>query len=81
MLRTEFHLTPEDREQLTYVAKAITTVERERTRAMILLLADEGLSPREIADQLNVAYDIVPRWMRRYENRAPGASLLTVIRA
>ena len=80
MSRTEFHLTPEDREQLTHVAKAITTAERERTRAMILLLADEGLSSREIADQLNIVQEIVPKWMRRYENRAPGTSLIQVIR-
>ena len=81
MPRTAFHLTPEDREQLTYVAKAITTVERERTRAKILLLADEGLNSCEIGDRLHVVPDMAMRWMRRYENRAPGASLLTVIRA
>lgn len=80
MAQTDFHLEPEDREQLTHVVKAFTTPEILRMRAHVLLLADEGKTAAEISRELNVAESCAPRWTKRYMNRKPGDQLSDIIR-
>lgn len=63
-------LTPEDWEllQLTQRVRAATITPQMRLRARIVLLLAEGQTITAIAQQVNVARNIVYKWIKRWQD-------------
>ena len=69
------NLTPEEREAVRQLASWERLSGLKRRRAAILLLADEGSTDEEIADELGVGVATVERVRRRCIERGLAASL------
>ena len=67
MGRQGFRVTEGDQQLLRTWIRAGTTPQRVARRARIVLLAAEGYSSREIAQQLGVSTHTVSLWRRRFQ--------------
>lgn len=66
-------LSRDEREELNHRANKYTLPYFKVVRAKMVLLAAQGLSNDEIADQLSTRREIVSRWRKRFfEKRLPG---------
>lgn len=59
-------LTKPQRAELKRIAASKTTSEKEKCRALIVLLLSEGLKNKEIAKRLNVHENTVVKWRGRW---------------
>ena len=59
-------LTKPQRAELKRIAASKTTSEKEKCRALIVLLLGEGLKNKEIAKRLNVHENTVVKWRGRW---------------
>ena len=59
-------LTKSQRSELKTVASDPTSSEKEKCRALIVLLLGEGLKNKEIAKRLNVHENTVVKWRGRW---------------
>jgi transposase len=73
--RYNVNLTAEEREALTQIVKRERVSGLKRLRASILLRADDGLTDREIADELEAGVVTVERVRKRCCERGLEASL------
>lgn len=64
-------LSKEQRSQLKHIANSDTASEKEKCRALIVLLLGEGLKNKEIASRLKIHENTVVKWRGRWtgENR------------
>lgn len=66
-------LSEEDREQLQATTRRATASQRHAFRARIILLADDGLTNRAIAEEIECDEDTVGSWRRRFSKGGPKA--------
>lgn len=62
----EVQLSKEQRAELKRIAASSSTSEKEKCRALIVLLLGEGLKNKEIAKRLNVHENTVVKWRGRW---------------
>ena len=80
MVKHSFHLAAPDRVALQHLLLSTDAAERLKRRVQILLMADKGSSASYIAYALSLHPSSVPQWLARYENLAPGKSVIDVVR-
>ena len=66
MARQRIALQPEEAEELRRRARARTISVRDRRRSEIILLSAQGLTQRQIAEQLGISRLQVGRWVGRF---------------
>jgi transposase len=66
--RTEVRLSPHEREMLLSWLDSDTLTEWETTRVRIVLLADEGIRIKDIAERVGVGRNFVPKCLRWYNS-------------
>ena len=66
MARPRIELAPEEGEELSRRARATTVSVRDRQRAEIILLSEQGLTQQHIAEQLGISRVAVNRWVGRF---------------
>jgi DNA-binding CsgD family transcriptional regulator len=73
MLRPHYviELSREERQRMEALRRAGKTPQRLAKRATIILLAAEGLNNQQIADQLEIARNLVQKWRKRCALSAP----------
>lgn len=64
-------LPSDEKQHLDGLVRRVTAPQREVFRARIILLADDGLSSRDIALQLDCDEDTVGKWRLRYAEQGP----------
>lgn len=69
------HLTPQQRELLKQTANSRTAPEKEKCRALIVLLLGEGLKNKEIARRLNIHENTVVKWRGRWTGENSDAKI------
>jgi putative transposase len=72
----EITLSEAEQQQLAALVRAGKTPQQLATRASILLLAQEGVSNRQIADTVGTARNLVQKWRNRFALYAPPHPLL-----
>lgn len=60
------NLTPEEREELERLAEKPTAEQRMAKRARIILLADQGMTNLDIADEVDYRHETVGKWRQRW---------------
>jgi transposase len=69
----QIRLTPDERQKLESLGRKYTASFQDVMRAKIILLADEGWSNQDIADQYRLSRQVVSKWRKRFfEDRANG---------
>ena len=63
---TSLHVSPSQQDILQHVVRRTTSPQRLVTRAKIILAAAAGTSNSQIAKQVQVHYETVPRWRNRW---------------
>jgi hypothetical protein len=67
----EIELGREERQRIEALRRSGKTQQRLAKRATIILLAAEGLNNQQIADQLQIARNLVQKWRKRFALSAP----------
>lgn len=73
MLRPYYaiELSWEERQRMETLRRSGKTQQRLAKRAAIILLAAEGLTNQQIAEQLQIARNLVQKWRKRFALSAP----------
>ena len=62
----KFKLKKKDKATLEKIAESETASKRERSRAKILLMADEGHTQAEISSELGMTVPTIRKWLNKY---------------
>ena len=63
----EFQLKDKDKAILKKIAASETVSKRERNRAKILLMADEGNTEAKISSELGITAPTIRKWLNKYK--------------
>ncbi len=69
------HLTETQRNELKRVARSKQSSEKEKCRALIVLLLGEGLKNKEVAKRLNIHENTVVKWRGRWTGENKDAQI------
>ena len=72
-------LTADERRELENIIQSPDVLDSMARRAEILLLREQGMSMRAIAEELETHYNVVYRWLKRFENRPESCTMFQLL--